>query len=222
LRFNFFVAAHLVSALHSSVFARLASGAFYEIIVLAKAGVPAPPFDQGGAGDFRRGWVRKNAMKKFIRFLAVITFLVAGHCLAPAIGILDVEDLNILTPADLANQLMGGGAVISNVTFSGAPEAAGSFKNGLVDGIGIDRGILLTTGDVLNAIGPNVNTAAGRDNFQPGDAALDVLVAPQSTFDAAVLEFDFTTLPAPETIISFSRLYSARSQNPATGWRSSI
>jgi len=32
LRFNFVVAAHLVSALHSSVFARLASGAFYEII----------------------------------------------------------------------------------------------------------------------------------------------------------------------------------------------
>jgi hypothetical protein len=33
LRFNFVVAAHLVSALHSSVFARLASGAFYESIV---------------------------------------------------------------------------------------------------------------------------------------------------------------------------------------------
>jgi hypothetical protein len=33
LRFNFVVAAHLVSALHSSVFARLASGAFYETIV---------------------------------------------------------------------------------------------------------------------------------------------------------------------------------------------
>jgi hypothetical protein len=35
LRFNFVVAAHLVSALHSSVFARLASGAFYETIVPA-------------------------------------------------------------------------------------------------------------------------------------------------------------------------------------------
>jgi hypothetical protein len=33
LRFNFVVAAHLGSALHSSVFARLASGAFYETIV---------------------------------------------------------------------------------------------------------------------------------------------------------------------------------------------
>jgi hypothetical protein len=33
LRFNFVVAAHLVSALHSSVFARLASGAFYETIL---------------------------------------------------------------------------------------------------------------------------------------------------------------------------------------------
>jgi hypothetical protein len=32
LRFNIVVAAHLVSALHSSVFARLASGAFYETI----------------------------------------------------------------------------------------------------------------------------------------------------------------------------------------------
>jgi len=34
LRFNFVVAAHLGSALHSSVFARLASGAFYKTIVL--------------------------------------------------------------------------------------------------------------------------------------------------------------------------------------------
>jgi hypothetical protein len=33
LRFNFVVAAHPLSALHSSVFARLASGAFYETIV---------------------------------------------------------------------------------------------------------------------------------------------------------------------------------------------
>jgi len=35
LHFNFVVAAHRVSALHSSVFARLASGAFYETIVPA-------------------------------------------------------------------------------------------------------------------------------------------------------------------------------------------
>jgi hypothetical protein len=34
LRFSFVVAAHLASALHSSVFARLASGSFYETIVL--------------------------------------------------------------------------------------------------------------------------------------------------------------------------------------------
>jgi hypothetical protein len=33
LPFNFVVAAHLVSALHSSVFVRLAAGAFYETIV---------------------------------------------------------------------------------------------------------------------------------------------------------------------------------------------
>jgi hypothetical protein len=33
LRFGFVVAAHLASALHSSVFARLASGSFYETII---------------------------------------------------------------------------------------------------------------------------------------------------------------------------------------------
>jgi predicted nucleic acid-binding protein len=33
VRFNFVVAAHLVSGLHSSVFARLASGSFYKSIV---------------------------------------------------------------------------------------------------------------------------------------------------------------------------------------------
>ena len=152
-------------------------------------------------------------MKKFIGFLIVTAFLLVCYGSASAIGILDVQDLNILTPTALANQLMGGGAAVNNVTYKGAPEAVGSFKNGLVDGIGIDFGVILTTGDIFNAVGPNINKAAGRDNFQPGDAALDVLVAPQSTFDAAVLEFDFTTT---RRVITFNFVFASDEYNEVT------
>ncbi|MGB0915118.1 MAG: choice-of-anchor L domain-containing protein, partial [Crocinitomicaceae bacterium] len=99
------------------------------------------------------------------------------------------------TPTQLVqNVLNGTGVTISNVSYSGHPQAIGSFtQNG---NLGISSGIIMTTGTVLNNAsgphGPNDSPSAGVDNTFGGDGQLGALVGAQ-TYNAAVLEFDFET-----------------------------
>jgi plastocyanin len=77
----------------------------------------------------------------------------------------------------------------SNVFYTGAPVAAGTFSGG--SGIvGFGSGVILSTGDVGFVVGPNVSDQITQTNFEAGDPDLDSLSS-FSTFDAAVLEFDF-------------------------------
>lgn len=102
-----------------------------------------------------------------------------------------------MTPAQLVtNVLLGPGVIASNITYTGAADAIGFFNGGLTgtNPLGIDSGVVMTTGTVLNngsgPQGPNASTGAGTDNLQPGDAYL-TSVAGANTFNAAILEFDF-------------------------------
>lgn len=102
-----------------------------------------------------------------------------------------------LTPQQLVtNVLLGPGVIASNITYTGAADAIGQFNGGTTGTIplGIDSGVVLTTGTVLNngngPQGPNASTGAGMDNAQPGDAYL-TSIAGANTFNAAILEFDF-------------------------------
>lgn len=105
---------------------------------------------------------------------------------------------NTQTPAALVqNVLLGPGVTVSNITFNGVPataitEQVGSF-NGVNTTLGMAQGLILATGDVMNAAGPNNSgsSSMGGGNFGQGDPDLAVLSNPQSVNDAAVLEFDF-------------------------------
>jgi hypothetical protein len=113
---------------------------------------------------------------------------------APAVlailGGLSTEDLTgDQTPEDLVNYLVGEGITVSNVTFSGAPVAAGTFTGDPAI-LGFGAGIVLSTGDIANIVGPNTADDTGVDNGLPGDPDLDAL-AGFPTYDAVVLEFDF-------------------------------
>jgi hypothetical protein len=136
-------------------------------------------------------------MKKFFQVFSIIFLLAVSFGNSPAIQFSDIQDLLIITPQDLANELVGavnvvpGSVIFPNIGLDAAREAAGTFRNGLVDGLGIERGVMLTTGDVLNALGPNLDPALGEPIIQLGDLDLDLLVAPAITQDAVVLEFDF-------------------------------
>lgn len=90
------------------------------------------------------------------------------------------------------NVLLGTGIQVSNVTYSGAPIAVGYF-NGKNSNLNLDSGIVLTSGDIQNAVGPNNVSSQGTANGTPGDAQLEQMTGNPSgnSFDAAIIEFDF-------------------------------
>ena len=117
------------------------------------------------------------------------TLVWAGPPAQAAPGLATQDLSGALTPADLANDLVGGGITISNVTYTGADVAAGRFSGG--SGIiGFDSGIILSTGSVANVVGPNAEDDVSTPNGTAGDANLTTLSG-FPTNDAAVLEFDF-------------------------------
>lgn len=98
------------------------------------------------------------------------------------------------SPEGLAQSLVGPGITISNVTYTGANWAAGYFSDGSV--IGIDSGIVLTTGSIWNIEGTsNTSDEKSTENMLPGDSDLDNLISGSgySTYDATILEFDFVS-----------------------------
>lgn len=96
------------------------------------------------------------------------------------------------TAFQLAQTLAGPGITVSNAILTGAPDAAGLF-DGTASNIGMNSGVILCTGPITVAPGPNNSGSAGNDNGQPGNAQLNGL-AGAGTFNAIVLEFDFIPL----------------------------
>ena len=128
-------------------------------------------------------------MKKIL----LILFLLAVNNFAKAQMIIDTS----LTPEKLVEQFLSGkGVKINKVTFSGNKLAIAHFtlNNTPVE---MKKGILLSTGSVFNAVGPNTypyTTTAFLDvktqKLQKGDKDLN-RIAHNYTYDAAILEFDF-------------------------------
>ncbi len=103
------------------------------------------------------------------------------------------------TPQELVEDvLLGDGVTVSNITYTGDILARGEF-NSVNSNIGFDEGVLLTTGSITNAIGPNNVGNRSRNNGEPGDADINTIIAPITSRDAAVLEFDFK--PISDTIM---------------------
>jgi hypothetical protein len=105
---------------------------------------------------------------------------------------LSTQDLTQgVTATQLAQTLAGTGITVSNVTYTGADSAAGTFSGG-TDIVGFESGIILSSGIIRNVIGPNTMPNVTSDNLTAGDAALDQLTgAGNATQDAAILSFDF-------------------------------
>lgn len=119
-----------------------------------------------------------------------------------------------VAPTQLVSWLMGTNPVIvTNITYTGCSLAVGIFTNAAMvgaasgsPGLAFDRGIILSTGWITNALGPNENDGANGwvpedpqtaspSDLEPfcgsnSDTDLNVLVAGNGIRDAAVLEFD--------------------------------
>ncbi|MFM8893378.1 MAG: choice-of-anchor L domain-containing protein, partial [Planctomycetia bacterium] len=114
----------------------------------------------------------------------------------------------------LAQALVGKGVTVSNVKVTGADGSRGFFSGGVAAGIGIQSGIVLSSGKVTNAIGPNTNSGISANNDGAGSTDLDTLIPGYSTLDAATLEFDFEVV---STALSFQYVFASEEYNEYVG-----
>lgn len=103
-------------------------------------------------------------------------------------------------PATIAQSLVGEGVQIFNINVNAAGNAYGFYTSNATE-IGSGEGLILSTGDVVNAYGPNNSSGLPQldggnclncdffDNNWPGSDLLD-LAQDRETFDAALFEFD--------------------------------
>lgn len=103
---------------------------------------------------------------------------------AMALAVTTTNDADVL-----AGEILGSGISITNATYTGTLTQSGTYTDGSV--IGMETGIILTSGDANLAPGPNVSDASGLSLGTAGDADLAGLIPGFTTNDAAVLEFDF-------------------------------
>jgi len=82
---------------------------------------------------------------------------------------------------------------IENVKYRGDKKSLGIFHYNTIYNKMISRGIILSTGDVFDAIGPNENPDKGSKSMINSDKELGDLASGPS-IDAAILEFDFIPL----------------------------
>lgn len=109
------------------------------------------------------------------------------------------------TDQELAEWIMAGTGVTvvpSSAHFTGAGVAKGTFGNGANAGLPFAFGVMLSTGDIGLAKGPNDQLIADMDNGKDGDADLDTLVE-FGTLDAAALEFDITASAATNIVFEY-------------------
>jgi hypothetical protein len=113
--------------------------------------------------------------------------------------LLAITVANAISGQQLVNQLLGAGVTATNVQLTyhagtgvtkGAPSAsAGTFTGGKAR-LGIEKGVILSSGGITNVIGPNTSGSITQNNGLAGDAQLTAL-AQHQTYDATILEFDF-------------------------------
>lgn len=119
--------------------------------------------------------------KNYFYFILISSFLTNG---VSAQLVVDGS----LNNEQLARKIVGHGVTISNILVNCPSSAIGGFTS---TGLPINDGLLLSTGKIINAVGPNGNVSTSFNHGESGDFQLDAL-AGSPTFDACSIEFDFT------------------------------
>lgn len=121
-----------------------------------------------------------------------------------------------VTPGGLVAELIDvstSNITYSNIRYQGANKAAGIFAGGIADGLGIERGIILSSGYISNAASPNKCYKTTGVNNKGGDSNLNAIVD-GLTLDAAVLEFDF--VPTGDRL-EFNYVFASEEYNEWVG-----
>ncbi len=132
-------------------------------------------------------------MKQFLgifKGLIILTIWVSSPATVSGQGMVTYDTMSV---NELAQALVGGGVVISNVVMNCDSAGYGSF-NGVNSNLGMNKGIILTSGFRVNAEGPNDDSGVSGSVARGGDADLNTLIPNYSTYDACTLEFDIFTI----------------------------
>lgn len=129
---------------------------------------------------------------------------------APQVGLTIVKTFNAQA---LAECLLGPGLTVTGATLTAAVPAVGAFTTG-TDVLGLEAGVVLSTGDIDSLPSTNLFEDTSTDNLAPGDPSLDALLDPGNgivSYDAATLVIDFTA-GAPVTL-DFSYVFGSEEYN---------
>lgn len=123
------------------------------------------------------------------------------HCFTMVVGLIlcfhhsnlraQIEVDDTPTPEELAALLVGAGVTISGVEFDCFDGGSGAFEC-LDCSLGMDSGIVLTSGSATMVEGPNNSGSSTGDGHGSGDSDLEDLLPGYTSYDACVLEFDVT------------------------------
>ena len=136
-------------------------------------------------------------MSRFTRFMKRALY-VSISILAftnPTLGFSQIQVSNNQSVQNLVNDYFAGeGVIISNVTTTGQSVSLGSFTNASTTNIGMDEGIILSTGGVMDIVGPNSWPNTQTNTLGGSDPQLAALLPGYSINDAIAIEFDFIPL----------------------------
>lgn len=137
-------------------------------------------------------------------FIALFTSATLGM---QAQLVIDTDDVDATT---LSENLVGGGVTILSSTLVCPDGAAAFFANGETTNMGLSEGILLSTGQPLDAIGPNSSGSTTTNWGEAGDSDLADLVSPFPTFDACYLEIEL--IPSGD-MVEFNYVFASEEYN---------
>jgi PKD repeat protein len=133
-------------------------------------------------------------------------FVVAESLDGVAAGAMQINQLPNVVQS-IQNIMFGSCVDVSNISFNGSSEAAIGYFSDSTSSIGFDYGLLLTTGNIMNAVGPNTLSGAGTSLNMPGDPMLDALIPGYISFDAVSINFDFT--PQADTLVACEFVFAS-------------
>jgi len=109
----------------------------------------------------------------------------------------DYDTESPVDPVAMVQQyLIGEGVETFNITYTGAPLSRGRFWG--TSNIGIESGIILSSGKVSDSEGPNNTGSKTTQMGTAGDPTLSILAGGNASHDASILEFDF--VPQSNTV----------------------
>ncbi len=119
----------------------------------------------------------------------------------------DLSVTTNVTPQQMAELLVPPWVTVTNVNYTGAAVARGLFTNGNCCGLPIDGGVILSSGDITDAKGPNDVDNIGDAVGGLPDADLNLLIGGSGSKDAAILEFDIMSTNA--CLLHFRYVYAS-------------